>query len=72
MKNGLMATYPTLKQDLVCGVAVIGGGITGALVAYHLIQAGVDTVLVDKRDIGHGSTSASTSLLQYEVDTPAT
>ena len=41
----------------------------GALVAYHLVQEGVETVLVDKRDIGAGSTAASTALLQYEIDT---
>lgn len=70
IKNGLITSYPALKQDLTCDVAIIGGGITGALIAYHLTEAGCDTVLVDRRDIGGGSTSASTALLQYEVDTP--
>ena len=69
LKNGLLADYPSLKHDESCEVAVIGGGITGALVAYHLAQEGVETVLVDKRDIGGGSTAASTALLQYEIDT---
>ena len=50
-------------------MGVIGGGITGALVAYHLTQEGVETVLLDTRDIGAGSTAASTALLQYEIDT---
>jgi glycine/D-amino acid oxidase-like deaminating enzyme len=70
IKNGLIASYPVLKQDLSCDVAIIGGGITGALLAYYLTEAGCDAVLVDRRDIGGGSTSASTALLQYEVDTP--
>ena len=39
------------------------------LVAYYLTKEGVETVLVDKRDIGAGSTAASTALLQYEIDT---
>jgi glycine/D-amino acid oxidase-like deaminating enzyme len=69
LKNGILADYPSLKHDESCEVAVIGGGITGALVTYHLAQAGVETVLVDKRDIGGGSTAASTALLQYEIDT---
>ena len=68
--NGLMTAYPPLNEDLTCDVAVIGGGITGALVAYHLAEAGVKTVLLDRRDIGWGSTSATTALLQYEIDTP--
>lgn len=67
---GLVHTYPPLEDDLTCDVVVIGGGITGALVAYHLVEAGFDTVVLDKRDIGWGSTSATTGLLQYEIDTP--
>lgn len=70
VKNGLIHAYPALEQDLTCEVVVLGGGITGALVAYHLVEAGIDTVILDKRDIGWGSTSASTALLQYEIDNP--
>jgi len=70
VRNGLLANYPSLDCDLMCDVAVVGGGITGALVSYHLTQAGVKTILLDKREIGTGSTSGSTGLLQYEVDVP--
>jgi len=70
VKNGLPYVYPTLENDLTCDVAVIGGGITGALVAHALVEAGFATVVLDKREIGWGSTSASTALLQYEIDTP--
>ncbi|HEU5086462.1 MAG TPA: FAD-dependent oxidoreductase [Roseiflexaceae bacterium] len=70
IKNGLLCSYPYLESDVTCDVAVIGGGITGALVSYYLVEAGFDTIVVDRRDIGAGSTSASTALLQYEVDTP--
>jgi glycine/D-amino acid oxidase-like deaminating enzyme len=68
--DGMMGTYPALDDDLTCDVVVIGGGITGALAGYHLTQAGVDTLLIDKRNIGWGSTSGTTALLQYEIDTP--
>ncbi|MBE2238308.1 MAG: FAD-binding oxidoreductase [Caldilineaceae bacterium] len=70
VKNGLLHTYPALHKDLTCDVVVIGGGITGALVAYHLAEAGMETVVLDKRHIAWGSTSATTALLQYEIDTP--
>jgi len=70
VNNGLPATYPSLQRDVACDVVVIGGGITGALTAYHLAEAGVKTVVIDQREIGTGSTSASTALLQYEVDVP--
>ncbi len=70
IRNGLPACFPTLDRDLTCDAAIIGGGITGALVAYYFSRGGIDTVLLDKREIGTGSTSGSTGLLQYEVDVP--
>jgi len=50
-------------------VVVVGGGVTGALVALHLVQSGVDVVLIDRGEFAAGSTAASTGLLQYEIDT---
>ena len=61
IKNGLLASYPPLLHDEACDVAIIGGGITGALVANRLVGEGVDVVLLDKRDIATGSTAASTA-----------
>lgn len=60
--------YSYLSQDIECEVVIVGGGITGAITAYNFTMSGVDTVLVDKNIIGYGSTSASTSILQYEID----
>ena len=68
IKNGLLATYPRLKRDRRCDVAVIGGGITGALVAHRFAQAGIQVILVEGREIGYGSTGATTALIQYEID----
>lgn len=62
--------FPELKESLVADVAIIGGGITGALLAESLTREGLDVVLLDKRTPGLGSTLASTGLLQYAVDTP--
>ena len=70
VNNGLPANYPSLQRNVSCDAVVVGGGITGALVAVHLAEAGAKTLLIDKRDIGTGSTSASTALLQYEIDVP--
>jgi glycine/D-amino acid oxidase-like deaminating enzyme len=72
IRDGLVATYPRLDRDLSSDVVVVGGGLSGAAIAYHLANAGVRTVVLDKRDIGSGSTSASTALVLYEVDTPLT
>ena len=51
-------------------ILVIGGGITGALISDALMDAGYEVTLIDRRDIGQGSTSATTSMLQYEIDEP--
>ncbi len=70
LRNGLLGVYPPLRRDLACDVVVLGGGISGAFVAEALAREGLHVVVVDKREIGGGSTSASTALLQYEIDTP--
>lgn len=69
VKDGLPAAFPALRNDIQCDVVVIGAGITGALVAHALAHADLDVVVLDKRDVGWGSTCASTALLQYEIDT---
>jgi glycine/D-amino acid oxidase-like deaminating enzyme len=70
IKSGLPYQYPKLLKNQKCGVAIIGGGISGALTAYYCTQAGFDCILVEGRSIALGSTCASTSLLQYELDLP--
>jgi glycine/D-amino acid oxidase-like deaminating enzyme len=66
--DGLPTAYPRLDRDLRCDVAVIGGGITGALVAHRFAREGIGTVLLEAGEIGHGSTAATTALIQYEID----
>ncbi len=68
IKNGLIRSYPAITNDVICDVAVIGAGITGALVADQLSRVGFSVIVLDRREVGLGSTSASTSLLQYEID----
>lgn len=70
IKDGLPNTFPKLDHDAEAEVAIIGAGITGALVRYYLVNAGIDCIMLDARTIGLGSTSASTALLQYEIDKP--
>ena len=70
IKNGLMHAFPQLQENVRCDVAVIGGGISGALIANELANHGHEVALVEERDVGWGSSAASTALLQYEIDTP--
>lgn len=69
VKNGLMHSYPRLRQNIECDVLVVGAGITGALIGDHLARAGMSVGVIDQREAGWGSTAASTALLQYEIDT---
>lgn len=70
LQAGERAAWPDLDGDAAADVVVIGAGITGALAAWRLADAGFDTLLLDRRGVGEGSTAASTALLQYELDTP--
>jgi glycine/D-amino acid oxidase-like deaminating enzyme len=72
VRNGLMRDFPPLRTDAVADVAIIGGGITAALIADELVEHGHSVVVIEQRDIGWGSTAASTALLQYEIDTHMT
>ncbi|MDP3536009.1 MAG: FAD-dependent oxidoreductase [Halomonas sp.] len=69
VKNGLLTAFPQLIRDHECEVVIIGGGITGALIANELSRHGHHVVVVERREVGWGSSAASTALLQYEIDT---
>ena len=68
IRNGLMHAFPTLDADLRRDVAVVGGGITGALIARELMSTGHSVAALDMRDLGWGSAAASTALLQDGID----
>lgn len=57
-----------LTEDIACDALIVGGGITGALMAEQLTRQGLDVVIVDRELPGRGSTAASTSMLLWEID----
>ncbi|WP_127132666.1 NAD(P)/FAD-dependent oxidoreductase [Pseudoflavitalea rhizosphaerae] len=77
--NPLWADHPSkqlpidvARKDIRTDVAIIGAGISGAMMAEELASAGFKVVVLDKRFPGHGSTMATTALLQFEIDQPLT
>lgn len=60
--------FPPLAEDLNCDVLIIGGGMGGSICSRLLGERQVDTVVIDKRKLVHGSSSANTGLLQYSND----
>jgi aerobic-type carbon monoxide dehydrogenase small subunit (CoxS/CutS family) len=60
-----------LQRSTRTDVVVVGAGISGAIIAQSLTQAGKRVLVVERRRAALlGSTAASTALLQFELDTP--
>ena len=54
-----------LDKDIECDVLIIGGGITGLTTAYHLMNKNLKVVIIEKNQIGCGTTSKSTAKITY-------
>jgi glycine/D-amino acid oxidase-like deaminating enzyme len=57
-----------LEASIKCDVVIVGAGITGSLMAEHLTGRGYHVCIIDHERPGMGSTAASTSMLQWEID----
>jgi glycine/D-amino acid oxidase-like deaminating enzyme len=57
-----------LGENITCDALIVGGGITGSLIAERLTRQGLDVVIIDRELPGRGSTAASTSMLLWEID----
>ena len=61
-------TNPIIKSYY--DAVIIGGGISGILTAKALLEEGLTVAILERDEIGAGSTSANTGLLQYSNDIP--
>ncbi|MBZ9699767.1 MULTISPECIES: NAD(P)/FAD-dependent oxidoreductase [unclassified Mesorhizobium] len=61
-----------LTRDAKADVLVIGMGISGAMIAEALTADGRSVICIDRRGPLRGSTSATTALVQFEIDQPLT
>ena len=59
-----------LTRDVKCDVLVVGLGISGAMIVEALSAEGLAVIGVDRRGTMLGSTSATTALVQFEIDQP--
>ncbi len=60
----------SLESSITTDVLVVGMGISGAMTADLLSQAGHTVVMIDRRGASLGSTPATTALVQHEIDVP--
>lgn len=63
-----MPCYPSLENDMICDVLVVGSGEAGAQIADSLAKMGMRVTLIEKNMISCGSTAANTGLLQFLHD----
>ncbi|MFZ4166328.1 NAD(P)/FAD-dependent oxidoreductase [Brevundimonas sp. NPDC058933] len=68
---GLRVPVRALNEAVVCDVAVVGAGISGAFMA-HELSRDHSVIVLDRRPPLTGSTMASTAMLQWEIDLPLT
>lgn len=58
----------SLKKDITTDLLIVGGGITGLSIAYHLKDSHYKICLVDQNTVGCSTTSKSTGKLTYLQD----
>jgi glycine/D-amino acid oxidase-like deaminating enzyme/nitrite reductase/ring-hydroxylating ferredoxin subunit len=57
-----------LTADESADICIVGAGIAGISVAWHLVQAGRSVIVVDDGPIGGGETGRTTAHLANEID----
>lgn len=63
-----LPAYAPLTEDLRTEVCVVGAGIAGLSVAYHLARSGRSVAVLDDGPLGTGMTAATTAHLVTAVD----
>src|SRR5918911_1343837 len=51
-------------------VVVVGGGVMGTSTAFHLAEAGVDVLLLERADLAGGSTSKAAGGVRAQFSDP--
>src|ERR1044071_3496792 len=59
---------PVIDTNLTADVVIVGGGLTGAVIAHECVSRGLSAVVLEAADLARGSTSANSGLLAYEPD----
>src|SRR5438045_3564895 len=60
--------YPSLRGAVAADIVIVGGGLTGATIAWTFASAGIRVALLESALVGQGSTAANSALLMQEPD----
>lgn len=63
-----MDPAPPLDRNMSVDVAVVGAGIAGLSIAYHLAREGVSVAVLDRAEPGFGMSGQTTAHLSYALD----
>ncbi|SFU66842.1 FAD dependent oxidoreductase [Clostridium sp. DSM 8431] len=66
--NKVPRQFSYLDKDIETDVIIVVGGVTGSILGYYLSKNNIKSVILEKNIVGYGSTSITTALLQYELD----
>lgn len=67
-KNKVRNIYPYLSDNIECDVAIVGGGICGAITAYFLAKDGFKIAVLEKNLIGYNATGVSSACITDFID----
>ncbi|HUS19534.1 MAG TPA: FAD-dependent oxidoreductase [Terriglobales bacterium] len=68
MATASVPSFPTVDSDISCDVCIIGAGIAGLSIGYHLAVGGQQVVIIDDGPITGGETSRTTAHLTSAID----
>ena len=60
--------FEELTTDATCDVCIVGAGIAGLSVAYHLLKEGRSVIVLDDGVVGGGVTQRTTAHLSNAID----
>ena len=52
-------------------VVIVGSGLVGCSAAYYLCKHGIQPIVLEKKEIGHGGSSRNAGGIQAEGESPA-